>query len=372
MSRIPFSVRRESEASEDYWVKQLVAVSYWIVAINFMAHIALWFYASSVSESVHFDVSFVERILLTFWMLTANFSVNWLVNSWRLPLLVKEYLAIILLIFFCACLCLQYRQASVLLASFIAPVLISTLFSNFRLTRQIFLIAQVLMLVSAYMMYGTSRSTFDSWTQVLTASGMLVGACLLARVQILHSRSTYTNYQHIIQNNEQLELELKLDPLTRLYNRKAYQDMLPKIMEDCRASYQLLSLAVLDIDEFKQVNDTYGHAVGDRVLLMISYIIRQAAMDEFYAFRIGGEEFVFVFPEKSVDAASVLCEEILLNIERLSFSEMNNNGVTGSCGIAGMSRHSSSPIELFKVADAALYKAKNSGKNKIVIRRQAT
>lgn len=166
---------------------------------------------------------------------------------------------------------------------------------------------------------------------------------------------------------------MKLDPLTRLYNQKAYKEMLPQIMEECRSSYRRLSIAVLDIDEFKQVNDTYGHAVGDRVLVMISQIIKQAAQavnEEFYAFRIGGEEFVLVFPELSVDEASKICEKLLLKIEELMFSEMDGGGVTGSCGIAGMTRTGMSPLDLFKIADEALYKAKNSGKNKIIIQRR--
>lgn len=371
MSRIPFSVRRGSEVSEDYWVKQLVTMSYGIVAINFSTHFLLWLYTPNTSPSIHFTASLLERIQPTFWMLLANVLVAVLVKSTRLSLLVKEYLAIMLLIFYCACLFLQYSQASVLLASFIAQVLLSTLFSNSSLTRQTFFMAQALMWVSAYVIYGTAPNTFDNWIQVLTAAAMLSGTYFLAKIQILHGRSKHSNYQDMIQNNKQLKQELKLDPLTRLYNRKAYRDMLPKIMEECRSSYQPLSLAVLDIDEFKQVNDTFGHAVGDRVLLMISYVIRQAARDEFYAFRVGGEEFVFIFAGKSVDEASILCEEILLRIESLKFPEMNDKGVTGSCGIAGMPRECGSPLELFKAADGALYKAKNSGKNKIVIRRQA-
>ena len=106
---------------------------------------------------------------------------------------------------------------------------------------------------------------------------MLLGTYLLAKVQSLHGRSKHYEYQNILENNELLEHEVKLDPLTRLYNRKAYKEMLPQIMEECRSSYRRLSIAVLDIDEFKQVNDTYGHAVGDRVLVMISQITKQAA-----------------------------------------------------------------------------------------------
>lgn len=257
-----------------------------------------------------------------------------------------------------------------MLASFIAPVLISTLFSNPRLTRRIYFIAQAMLLVSTYVVYGRTWNSFDSLIQIIAASGMLLGTYLLAKVQNLHGRSKHFKYQNILENNELLEHEVKLDPLTRLYNRKAYKEMLPQIMEECRSSYRRLSIAVLDIDEFKQVNDTYGHAVGDRVLVMISQIIKQVANEAFYAFRIGGEEFVLVFPELSVDEASEICEDLLLKIEELMFSEMDGGGVTGSCGIAGMTRTGMSSLDLFKIADEALYKAKNSGKNKIIIQRR--
>lgn len=100
MSRIPFSVRRGSEVSEeDYWVKQLVTMSYGIVAINFSTHFLLWLYTPNTSPSIHFTASLLERIQPTFWMLLANVLVAVLVKSTRLSLLVKEYLAIMLLIF---------------------------------------------------------------------------------------------------------------------------------------------------------------------------------------------------------------------------------------------------------------------------------
>lgn len=370
MSRIPFSNHHDFEANETYWVKQLITVAYWIVAINVLTQALLWSYALNGNASVHYNSSLLERFQPTFWMLIGNFIVDRLVNLERLSLVMKEYLTILLLIIFCAYLCLQYSQASVLLASFIAPILISTLFSNPRLTRWSYIVAQALLLLSSYVMYERTLTSLDSWIQVIAASGMLLGTYLLAKVQSLHGRSKHSKYQHILENNELLEHEVKLDPLTRLYNRMAYKEMLPQIMEECRSSYLRLSIAVLDIDEFKQVNDTYGHAVGDRVLVMISQIIKQAASDEFYAFRIGGEEFVLVFPELSVDEASKICEKLLLKIEKLMFTEMSGSGVTGSCGIAGMTHTGMSPLELFKIADKALYKAKNSGKNKIIIHRR--
>lgn len=362
MSRIPFSNHHDFEANETYWVKQLVTISYWLVAINFLTHGLMWVYA--------LHPSLLESFQSTFWMLIGNFIVDRLVNLDRLPLLVKEYLSITLLIFFYGYLCLEYAQASVLLASFIAPVLISTLFSNPRLTRWTYVLAQGLLLVSAYAMYGENWQAFDSRIQIITASGMLLGTYILAKVQSVHGRTKHHKYQNILENNELLEHELKLDPLTRLYNRKAYKEMLPKIMEECRSSYQKLSIAVIDIDEFKQVNDTYGHAVGDRVLVMISQLFKQTASGEFYAFRIGGEEFVLVFPEFSVDEASKICADLLLEIEKLIFAEMDGGGVTGSCGIAGMTLSGMSPLDLFIMADEALYKAKNTGKNKIIIQRR--
>lgn len=95
MSRIPFLIRRESEANEEYWVKQLVIVSYWIVAINFLTQTLLWSYALNGSASVYSNPSLFQRFQTTFWMLIGNFIVDRLVNLDRLPLVVKEYLSII-------------------------------------------------------------------------------------------------------------------------------------------------------------------------------------------------------------------------------------------------------------------------------------
>lgn len=126
-----------------------------------------------------------------------------------------------------------------------------------------------------------------------------------------------------------------------------------------------ISLAIADIDDFKKVNDTYGHAVGDVVLSKIAYCISQNIRRFEVVGRIGGEEFGVIFPESNLQSAMQACEKLRRLIENL---EIKSNGkeikVTVSFGVTQL-KETDTLQSFFERADAALYQAKRLGKNRV-------
>ncbi|HWS41814.1 MAG TPA: GGDEF domain-containing protein [Pseudoflavonifractor sp.] len=367
----PVTIRDKADRNIEYWCRQLVCVCYITIVINLLVLIAVWYFFA-FNRPNHDPIVYWRRYILlpSSVMLIANIAADLLVRAERVPLIVKEYLSIFLMLFFCALLCLQHTIVAVLLTSFIVPILLSTLYANVAMTRWTYFLAQILLILSSVRMHFNSSRDFGFWiwVEMLTASGLLIASYVLARVLIIYGRDSMFNLDSIYKDKMDLEEELKLDPLTRLYNRKAYDEYLPQIMEECRLTDTELSIAVLDIDDFKQVNDAYGHAAGDRVLLRFASVLRKVVRERIYAFRVGGEEFVLVFHGYCVLDAAKVCEDALSAIKAQVLPELNGMAITFSCGVAGMRRDEADPLELFKAADAALYSAKSSGKNKVMVR----
>jgi len=129
-----------------------------------------------------------------------------------------------------------------------------------------------------------------------------------------------------------------------------------------------LSFLLLDIDDFKQVNDTYGHPEGDQVLQRIADSGKAALRRGDLFGRIGGEEFAAVFPGCAPEMAMQVAQRLQREIQRLNFShEGQTYGVTVSQGLTGLSEDDEMLESLFARADAAMYQAKRKGKNQIVV-----
>lgn len=156
------------------------------------------------------------------------------------------------------------------------------------------------------------------------------------------------------------------DPLTGLYNRRHFEDNLER--EFLRASRynNHLSFAIIDVDFFKKVNDTYGHSTGDYVLKEVAYLILQCFRKTDMVFRYGGEEFAVIVTETPIERAVVPLERLRKSIEEYPF---NYNGqpikVTVSIGVSEVNEKVESVHQLFEDADKALYKAKQNGRNQI-------
>jgi diguanylate cyclase (GGDEF)-like protein len=166
-----------------------------------------------------------------------------------------------------------------------------------------------------------------------------------------------------------LEEKSKTDSLTGAFNREGIEEIIKLGLWEWRSHRKPLSIVMLDIDFFKRINDTYGHAVGDHVLSTLSNLVQDyVRTDDLFA-RWGGEEFVLVCRNTRVEQAAIIAEKLRELIECHEFEE--NLRVTVSMGVATLS--AIEPLEqLFKSADDALYDAKEQGRNRVVVAELAT
>lgn len=161
------------------------------------------------------------------------------------------------------------------------------------------------------------------------------------------------------------------DGLTGLYNHSAIKEDLIAKMSTASRSVTAVSVAMIDLDNFKMVNDTYGHQVGDQVLRTLSHLLKQRLRKSDVVGRYGGEEFIVIFPNTTADIAKTVLDKVRVAFHQIHhLSEQGEFCVGFSAGIAD-SRQTTSPDDLLSIADAALYRAKHSGKNQIVLGMQA-
>jgi diguanylate cyclase (GGDEF)-like protein len=169
----------------------------------------------------------------------------------------------------------------------------------------------------------------------------------------------------------QLEKLASLDTLTGLHNRRHADAVLDLALESAGRDGTALSVALADVDHFKQINDGHSHAVGDRVLECVARLLGDRMRETDLVARYGGEEFLFCLVGMDEAQAAEFCEELRLAVERHPWEQLSPGlRVTMSVGLAARCRESTVDA-LLQRADACLYRAKHLGRNRIVTRADA-
>jgi len=178
-------------------------------------------------------------------------------------------------------------------------------------------------------------------------AGLLFGY-LLARIKLLH---------------EQMSLMAHTDPLTNIYNRLHFGNFLDAEIDRVKRYGGTFSIIFFDLDRFKQINDEYGHMVGDEVLKQVAEVVQQANRNADIFARYGGEEFIILAPSTDIAGARIHAERLRNDIENYRFSDIYK--LTCSFGIAEYKADTDDVSSLFKHADTALYNAKKLGRNRV-------
>jgi len=154
------------------------------------------------------------------------------------------------------------------------------------------------------------------------------------------------------------------DELTGLYLREVFDVVLKKEMEEAKRKNTSLCLLMIDIDDFKKINDQYGHLKGDEVLNKVGTAINNSVREMDLAARYGGEEMAVIIPRINIEQTFNAAQRIRKTIEKIQFKDFS---VTVSIGLSQTNRLIDTPDKLIHAADLALYKAKNKGKNQVIM-----
>ncbi|WP_167730621.1 PAS domain-containing protein [Terasakiella sp. SH-1] len=174
-----------------------------------------------------------------------------------------------------------------------------------------------------------------------------------------------------VTEQKRLEKELRqmasTDVLTGINNRRHFLELCEREIERAQRYDTKLSLIMLDVDHFKHINDTYGHAVGDEAIRSMTGLCRQNLRNSDVIGRIGGEEFAILLPETDQKGAKLLAERIRKNTAKYAFDigEKKPVSFTASFGVTSLVKSDETPDDLLKRADIALYDAKTSGRNRV-------
>ncbi|HMH53189.1 MAG TPA: diguanylate cyclase [Candidatus Acidoferrum sp.] len=218
----------------------------------------------------------------------------------------------------------------------------------------------------------------------LAAQGELLGVLYLGRHTAADGAATIDDERRQLAQTvaEQLGLamgNLKLremlrnqsirDPLTGLFNRRYMEETLERELRRAERAQRPLCVAMLDLDHFKEFNDTFGHEAGDVLLTELGRFLRTAIRSGDVACRYGGEEFFLIMPELAAHDAERRFDEIRDAVKRLHVTYRGQSipGVTVSAGIATFPEHGAAGDELIRIADAALYRAKGAGRDRLVM-----
>ena len=180
-----------------------------------------------------------------------------------------------------------------------------------------------------------------------------------------HYVVSFTDITDLKNYTHEMQYQATHDNLTKLYNRQKLNDELNKeVLREKRYEHGF-SLIMFDIDDFKMVNDTYGHDIGDVVLQNISKITMDSIRSTDYAARWGGEEFMILLPETNLENTNKIAQTIREEIEIFDFDGVDGH-ITVSIGVAVFDKEKEDKESILKHVDIALYDAKNNGKNQVI------
>jgi len=205
------------------------------------------------------------------------------------------------------------------------------------------------------------------WFQVLVVFAMSILLLLAIRWRLASlKRNELRLLKLVSEQTTELQLLARQDALTGLANRRAFDEALQHEYLRAQRTQSTLCLALLDVDHFKQVNDKLSHAVGDEVLKRIAAVLKQQSRTVDMLARWGGEEFVILLPDTTLDDAAEVCERLRQKIEKLDLSELAADlKMTVSIGLT--TNYKLALPQLLISADKALYQAKRQGRNRLVM-----
>lgn len=249
------------------------------------------------------------------------------------------------------------------------PIILSLLYFDRRRLR-FAVIMTTAGLIGGYAAYEPLRMQLELY-DLYAIAGMIGGTTLIGILILRRGRELTLSMERAIRSEVMafadsvaVESDSKYDHLTGLVNHITFQEYMTSMLVQCERYGLPLYLAVIDVDNFKSINDTYGHHEGDTVLREAASVILESVSHEDVAARYGGEEFALILTGKSHEQVFELLENIRRKVSELDISSIGHRQVTMSIGAVAY-RNGMTKEELFHAADSLMYAAKRGGKNRV-------
>ncbi|MEK3864184.1 GGDEF domain-containing protein [Paenibacillus sp. FSL H7-0716] len=354
---------------QTYWNRVLLN-SFWIIlivylSIQFIVTLSLW----SQRPETPTRNGYIEHSLISDSIIVSLIIILEVIYRWRplwaqLSITVASHLFAVLII---VNLSDELHVKSLIM---LFPLLVSMIYlkSSYMIAT-----SAISLLYTIILFTKTSIHEYFPITQTIIIALIFAGTALAGFAVIVRGRDLMQSLQNSVKSEQELRIQniimdrlSKIDPLTDLYNHKTFHEYLGWLIEHQQSNPFSMQLAVMDIDNFKKVNDCYGHSVGDIVLQKVAAILLEYIGPDDFAARYGGEEFIVILTTKTFEQSYEIMQQILSKVADTPFAEMEGKSITVSIGMHDYTGEDSKNTT-FQQADDALYEAKNTGKNKIVI-----
>ncbi len=354
---------------QNHWNRVLLN-TFWLVLLVYLASqlfisLSMWGLRPEFSDRQYFvtHVFIPDSIILVLILILESIR-KWKPEYSELSIVFASHIYAILII---TNLSIDYPVKPLIM---LAPLLVSMIYlksSYMKLSSAICLIYTVMLFISTPSYEYTLRIQHVIIALIFAATALAGFGVICRGKDLMRSlEDSVKSEQDLRIQNIIMDRLSKIDPLTDLYNHKTFHEYLGWLIEHQQSNPFPMQLAVLDIDNFKKVNDQYGHWVGDIVLKQVAAMVLKHIGTDDFAARYGGEEFVVILTAKPLNEANEIMERILTGIAGMPVAEMEGSSVTVSIGMHEFSVTDSKSFT-FQQADDALYEAKKTGKNKIVL-----
>ena len=355
----------------DKWNKLIRRANLYIAILSVSAGIIEYFILQSSDLFVSGKLYYIFRYIaapIAYHVIVIGVGY-WIMKKFRFAERHGDYVPMIQLTLLCAGNSITNYEYPIVSASLCFPIFVSIVFDNPKMTRDMWLISYVglgaLYAQRCFARYFRGVESPQLTLEMFVTASILLAAYITGRIVAQFQAEKKEIMESMHQHELKLREELNKCPKTGLLNASAFQNKLYRETEKSRFTGWPLLLTIIDIDDFKKVNENYGHAKGDKVLILVAEMIKKHFKEEEFPSRFGGEEFTIMVRRDTVADLKSRIEAMNRDFQAQLLTYMEEP-LTISAGIAEW-KFGMTDDQLFDCADKALARAKNMGRNRIVV-----
>lgn len=256
---------------------------------------------------------------------------------------------------------LFHRDYPVTICAFVFPIILSAMYNDQGLLKQSLWLSLTSLTTTALVLFFEGKLELTTSLNIVVLYGYVAVSYLSGVLSIRFSKRNFEVIVEQLMANNDLQNKITQDQMTGLYNHKAFYGKLEFAMNQAKETGNNCCLAMVDVDDFKKVNDTYGHDAGDQVLILLASVLKEYCGAGDVACRYGGEEFAVIFSGETLEEAEIRMQKVLRKFSEYHF-DFTESSITFSCGIALLDPKETRE-QFFNRADDYLYYSKGNGKN---------